>query len=35
MFLETLNTLVESTLATIYMVVVAGITAFIIDYQLQ
>lgn len=30
MFLETLNTLVESTLATIYMVVVAGITAFII-----
>lgn len=30
MFLETLNTLIESTLATIYMVVVAGITAFII-----
>ncbi len=30
MFLETLNTLAESTLATIYMVVVAGITAFII-----
>lgn len=30
MFLETLNTLVESTLATIFMVVVAGITAFIV-----
>ena len=30
MFLETLNTLIESTLATIYMVLVAGVCAFII-----
>lgn len=30
MFLETLNTLAESTLATIYMVLVAGVCAFII-----
>ncbi|APJ04616.1 methionine ABC transporter permease [Silvanigrella aquatica] len=29
MFLETLSTLLESTLATIYMVIVAGMTAFI------
>jgi len=29
MFLETLSTLLESTLATIYMVIVAGISAFI------
>ena len=30
MFQETLNTLLESTLATIYMVMVAGVSAFLI-----